>query len=38
MNSSPSPVKFWFDTDSTEWRELVPRKRIGDCSEIHVLR
>ena len=37
-NSSPSPVKFWFDTDSTEWRELVPRQRIGDCSEIHVLR
>ena len=37
VNSSPSPVKFWFDTDSTEWRELVPRQRIGDCSEIHVL-
>ena len=37
VNSSPSPVKFWFDTDSTEWRELVPRQRIGDCSEIHAL-
>ena len=21
-----------------EWRELVPRQRVGDCSEIHVLR
>ena len=30
-------MKFWYDTDSTEWRELVPRQRIGDCSEIHVL-
>ena len=30
-------MKFWFDTDSTEWRELVPRQRIGDCSKIHVL-
>ena len=20
VNSSPSPVKFWFGTDSTEWR------------------
>ena len=31
-------MKFGFDTDSIEWRELVPRQRIGDCSEIHVLR
>ena len=38
MNSSLSPVKFWFDTDSIEWRDLVPRQRVGDCSEIHVLR
>ena len=30
-------MKFWFDTDPTEWRELVPRQRIGDCSEIHIL-
>ena len=29
---------FWFDTDSTEGLHLVPRQRIGDCSEIHVLR
>ena len=36
--SSPSFVKLSFDTDSTKWRELVPRQRIGDCSEIHVLR
>ena len=37
-NSSPSPVKFWFYTDkivSAEWRDLVPRQRTGDSSEIH---
>ena len=41
VNSSPSPVKFWFYTDkivSTEWRNLVPRRRTSDCSEIHFLR
>ena len=34
VNSSPSPVLFWSYTDSIEWRELVPRQRTGDCSEI----
>ena len=37
VDSSPSPVKFWFHTDkivSTEWRDLVPRQRICDCSGI----
>ena len=32
--------KFWFHTVkivSSEWRELVPRQRTGDCSEIHFL-
>ena len=41
MDSSPSLVKFWFYTDkivSIEWRDLVPRQRIGDCSGIHFLR
>ena len=40
-NFSPSHGKspiYTEKTDSTEWRELVPRQRIGDCSEIHVLR
>ena len=35
---SPSPEKFLFGTDKTdsiEWLNLVPRLRIGDCSEIH---
>ena len=38
VNSSPSLRSCMFCTDTTEWRELVPRQCKGDCSEIHMLR
>ena len=40
FNSFPAPEKFLFCTDkmeSIEWPDLVPRLRIGDCFEIHLL-
>ena len=39
VNSFPSREKFSFCTDkivSMEWRDLVPRLRIGDCFEIRL--
>ena len=41
MNSFQSLEKFWFctgTTESIEWLDLVPRRSIDDCSEIHILR
>ena len=38
VNSFPSPEKFRFCTDKTvsmEWLNLVPRRRTGDCFDIH---
>ena len=40
LNSFPSIEKFSFCTDrieSIEWQDLVPRLRVGDCFEIHLL-
>ena len=41
MALSETLVMFLFYTDkivSTEWRDLVPRERICDCSRIHFPR
>ena len=39
VNFAPSLAKFLFYTDkivSVEWPDLVPRRRIDDCSEVHL--